>query len=148
MLTKFGIEKNFVEVNPVPISELNIVELDGPGESVCWIGASTLTIGTGVKWGVFLSDSGERASVFREVACLASSFHASSIVGFGSGSSAYDLATAGAALSAIKEKLGGELSGFSFNACLDADLGSLVDEIDRIEDELESGFFEIHVAAN
>lgn len=145
MLTKFGLEKNFVEVGPVAISELDMVELDGPWESVCWIGASTLTIGTGVKWGVFLSDSDERASVLREVTCLASSFHVSSIVGFSSGSSAYDLATAGVALSAIKEKLSSELGVLRFDACLNSGIGWLVDEIGQMEEKLEFGFFEIHI---
>ena len=142
---RFGLSRESVEVDPVAIHELGMVELDGPWESVCWIGASTLTIGTGVKWGVFFADPDERASVIREVACLASSFGASVVIGFSSESSAYDLATAGAAVPAVKERLGFEMSGFNLNSCLDGNLDSLVNEIGEMGAELEFGFFEIRV---
>lgn len=145
MFSRFGLKKEFVEVDAVPVRELSMVEIEGPWEPVCWIGASTLTIGTGVKWGVFLADSDERASVLREVACLASSFQASAVIGFGSESSAYDLAVAGALVSAVKERLESEMTGLSLNSCLDRDLNLLVNEIGEMENELERGFFEIHV---
>jgi hypothetical protein len=144
MLEKFDLKKEG-EVDPVFLRELGMVELDGPWESVCWVGSSTLTIGTGVKWGVFLTDSIERASVLREMVCLASSFQSSEIFCFCSSSAAYDLATNGASVLAIKEKLRSELVCKHIDFFFDDDITSLIDEIGAVKVDLERFFFEMRV---
>lgn len=72
-------------VERVAIPALNLTELDGPWESVCWIGPSTLTISPDEKWAVFVQDRRVRARILQEVVSLAHALGATILIGFAFG---------------------------------------------------------------
>lgn len=132
-----------VEVVPVKLPELGMVELDGPWNAVCWLGAQTVIMGLGIKWGFFQSDADARRHAFSEALCIAKVFRATKLLAFPSGEfglDAYAAALEGASLPALVEKLDGVASPIKLSIHEFKNSGDLSATITNFSDELDRGF--------
>jgi hypothetical protein len=144
MQARFRVDRAYKDVSIDPVSEADMVWLNGPWKGSGWIGASSLTLGTGVKWGVFLTDQEERIDVLREALCLAEHLKTGTMIFFNSGERAFDVATDGAPLPDIVNALNAEARAV-FEVSSPADADALAESIRHLSDSLEEGYFKVLV---
>ena len=107
-LGALGEKRDLVAVERIVLPGVQVVELEGPWRSSCWLGSSTVTMGTGEKWGVFLSDEMVRKEILMEVLCLAKILESRVLIGYASGgldSNADDLAITGGDIDSVASEL-------------------------------------------
>jgi hypothetical protein len=132
-----------VEVVPVKVLELDLVELDGPWDAICWLGAWTVVMGVGVKWGEFQSDVNARSYALREALCIAKAFKATKLLVFPSsefGLNAYAEALDGYALPVLVEKLVEVASPIKLSIKDINDYSSLSEKITQFSEGLDCSF--------
>lgn len=134
-------------VQRVPMEELPLVELEGPWDATCDAGVSTLKLGFGIKWGVFLDDPVERAACLRETICIARAAGASRVVGFANedyGAAAYELAIAGSSFDDVIRSLSGA-KRVKVTSKVGLSIEAISDRLGVLQDLLECGYFVIDV---
>ena len=143
-----GINTPPTEVRPFHLTELGMVELDGPWQSVAWIGSRALTLGVGQKWGVFLTDPQERVAILQEAVCLGRAVNCRQLVGFpdqGRGQVAAELSLSGASVPELVAKLEQDgLKRFELSVRRDASIESLSIKLGEMAAKVDDGFFVIN----
>ena len=121
------------------------VWMDGPWKGVCRVGQSVLSIGTGVKWGVFLEVKPEMIEVLQEADCLAFAFGAAAVAFFSTSSAAYDMACEGRPYEEIVSLLASSLSGCKVHVSGERFVETVSMAIATKAEILEDGFLEVIV---
>lgn len=135
------------EIRRVAIEGLQLVELEGPWGADCYVGSTTLQLGFGLKWGVFLEDAVDRTACLRETICLARAVRSSRFVGFANqdyGLDAYELALAGSSFDDVVEAMSSarrvEVTG---NRGLTAE--TISERLGVLGELLEEGYFVVRL---